>query len=193
MGALSVKPITAQLMSTPTEPYGAGLPVAGSTPVSRSGRVAARLKTCTSSIWRLFSALLDGLLGPQAELGVPQRAVGLGVARVALGREVAEHVQQVAAVAQRVDQAGVGGAGVLGDVAVLGQVDEALRLPVVGAGLAVDEAEQPLAGGAEEVVTAVVGGLVERRHVGRALQHGGQRLACVGARCRRSAGRRRSP
>ena len=49
-----------------------------------------------------------------------------------------------------------------------------------GAGLAVDEAEQPLAGGAEEVVAAVVGRLVERRHVGRALEHRGQRLAGVG-------------
>src|SRR5690348_14025403 len=49
VGAAAVKPITAQLMSTPAEPYGAGLPVAGSTPVSRSGRVAARLNTTFSS------------------------------------------------------------------------------------------------------------------------------------------------
>ena len=128
----------------------------------------------------LVQPLLDGLLGPQAELCIPQRAVGLRVTRVPLRREVAEHVQQVAAVAQRVDQAGVARAGVLGDVAVLGQVNEALRLPVVRPGLSVDEAEQPLASGAEEVVTAVVGGLVERRHVCRTLQDGGQRLACVG-------------
>ena len=100
--------------------------------------------------------------------------------RVGQGREVAEHVEQVAAVAQRVDQRGVAGAGVLGGVAVLDQVDEALRLRVVRAGLAVDEAEQPLAGRAEEVVAAVVGGLVERGHVGRALEHRGQRLAGVG-------------
>lgn len=44
-GALRVNPITAQLMLTPDAPYGAGFPVAGLTPVSRSGRVAARLKT----------------------------------------------------------------------------------------------------------------------------------------------------
>ena len=143
--------------------------------------MAARLKTCTSSIWRLLKPLLDGLVGPEAELGVPQRAVGLGVTRVVERREVAEHVEQVAAVAQRVDQRRVAGAGVLGDVAVLGQVHEPLCLLVVGAGLAVDEAEQPLAGGAEEVVAAVVGRLVERRDVGRALEHRGQRLAGVGA------------
>jgi hypothetical protein len=81
----------------------------------------------------------------------------VGVARVGQGGEVAEHVQQVAAVAQGVDHGGVGGAGVLGDVAVGGQVHEPLGLAVVGAGLAVDEAEQPLAGRAEEVVAAVVG------------------------------------
>ena len=55
VGGLSVNPITAQLMSTPEAPYGAGWPVAGSTPVSRSGRVAARLKTTFSSIWRVLS------------------------------------------------------------------------------------------------------------------------------------------
>src|SRR5207253_3064191 len=61
VGALSVKPITAQLMSTPDAPYGAGCPVAGLMPVSRSGRVAARLKTCTSSVWRVFSPSLTAL------------------------------------------------------------------------------------------------------------------------------------
>ena len=61
VGALSMNPITAQLMSTPTDPYGAGWPVAGFTPVSRSGRVAARLKTCTSSIWRVFNPCLTAL------------------------------------------------------------------------------------------------------------------------------------
>jgi hypothetical protein len=52
---------------------------------------------------------------------------------------------------------------------------------VAGAGLAVDEAEKPLAGRAEEVVAAVEGDVVQRRHVGGALQHCGQRLARVGA------------
>src|SRR5258708_30232520 len=53
--------MTAQLMSTPAEPYGAGCPVAGLTPVSRSGRVAARLNTWTSSIWRVLRPELTPL------------------------------------------------------------------------------------------------------------------------------------
>jgi hypothetical protein len=55
VGAVAVNPMTAQLMSTPWAPYGAGWPVAGLKPVSRSGRVAARLKTTTSSICRVLS------------------------------------------------------------------------------------------------------------------------------------------
>ena len=74
----------------------------------------------------LVQSLLDGLVGPQAELGVPQGAVGLRVTRVVEGREVAEHVEQVAAAAQRVDQRRVAGAGVLGGVAVVDQVHEPL-------------------------------------------------------------------
>jgi len=58
--------------------------------------------------------------------------------RIRLGREIAEDVQQVAAVPQRVDQRGVAGACVLRGVAVLDEVDEALRLGVVLTGLAVD-------------------------------------------------------
>src|SRR5258708_7680051 len=58
VGAWFVNPMTAQLMSTPTEPYGAVPPVAGLKPVSRSGRVAARLKTTTSSICRVLSPAL---------------------------------------------------------------------------------------------------------------------------------------
>ncbi len=58
---------------------------------------------------------------------------------------------------------------------------EALCLRVSGAGLAVDEAEQPLAGRAEEVIAAVEGRGVQRGHVGGPLQHRGQRLAGVGA------------
>src|SRR4029077_2511144 len=48
VGARSVNPITAQLISMPTVPYGAP-----PGPVIKSGRVAARLKTAFSSIWRL--------------------------------------------------------------------------------------------------------------------------------------------
>ena len=47
-GGWLMNAITAQLMSTPTEPYGAS-----SGPVIRSGRVAARLNTRTSSVCRL--------------------------------------------------------------------------------------------------------------------------------------------
>src|SRR5439155_9247350 len=56
VGALSMTPITAQLMSTPAAPSGAP-----PGPVIRSGRVAARLKTCTSSIWRLSRPSLIAL------------------------------------------------------------------------------------------------------------------------------------
>ena len=158
---------------------GAGLPVAGSTPVSRSGRVAARLKTCTSSIWRLLRPCLTAL-SVQRPSWASHSGLYACAWRGSSRREVAEHVEQVAAVAERVDQRGVAGARVLGGMAVLDQVDEALRLRVVVAGLTVDEAEQALAGGAEEVVAAVVGGLVERGDVGRALEHRGERLAGVG-------------
>ena len=37
VGAFAVYPMTAQLMSTPAEPYSWGWPVAGLTPVSRPG------------------------------------------------------------------------------------------------------------------------------------------------------------
>jgi hypothetical protein len=53
-------------------------------------------------------------------------------------------------------------------VTVEDQVAKALRLWIVGANLAVDESEEPLAGGAEEVVAAVEGGLVQGRDVGGA-------------------------
>src|SRR5262249_56863278 len=64
---------------------------------------------------------LDRRGGPQAELGVPQRAVGLRVPGVFEGGEVTEDVEQVPAVAQRVDQRGVAGGGVLGGVPGLDQ------------------------------------------------------------------------
>ena len=57
---------------------------------------------------------------------------------------------------------------------------ESLRIRVARAGLAVDEAEQPLAGRAEEVIPAVERGVVQRGHVGGPLEHRGQRLAGVG-------------
>jgi hypothetical protein len=56
-------------------------------------------------------------------------------------------------------------------------VHESLRIRVGGAGLAVDEAEQPLAGRAEEVIAAVEGGLVQRGHVGGTLQRSLDSLA----------------
>ena len=82
--------------------------------------------------------------------------------------------------AQGVDERRVAERGVLADHAVQREVLEALRVRVVGAGLAVDEAEQPLAGRAEEVVAAVVRRAVQRGHVGGALEGRGQRLAGVG-------------
>src|ERR1700686_4884 len=60
-GGRAGKRVTGRLTSPPAEPWGAGWPVAGSTPVSRSGRVAARLKTWFSSIWRVFSPSLTAL------------------------------------------------------------------------------------------------------------------------------------
>src|SRR6185503_20844053 len=105
--------------------------------------------------------------GPQAQLRVPQRAVGVGVPRVGQGREVTEYVQQVPAVAQGVDHRGVGRGGVRRGEPVLDQVHEPLRVRVARAGLAVDEAEQPLAGRAEEVIPAVERGVVQRGNVDR--------------------------
>src|ERR1700722_14614228 len=61
VGAVAVKPSTAQLMSTPTEPYGWAAPVAGLTPVSRSGRSAARFNTVFSSVCRVFRPSLTAL------------------------------------------------------------------------------------------------------------------------------------
>ena len=80
----------------------------------------------------LVQSLLDRLVGPGAELRVPQRAVGLGVPGVAERREVAEDVEQVTAATQRIDQCGVRGGGVLGRVAVENQVTEALRVRTRG-------------------------------------------------------------
>src|SRR4029077_19146970 len=80
-----------------------------------------------------------------------------------------------------VDQRGVGGRGVLGGVAVKNYVSETLRLRVVSAGLAVDEAEQSLASRAEEVVSTVVGGFGERWYIYGALQDRGQRVVGLGA------------
>jgi len=52
---------------------------------------------------------VDGLLGPLAELRVPQRAVRLGMPGVGQGREITEHVKEVAPIAQGVDQGRVPG------------------------------------------------------------------------------------
>jgi hypothetical protein len=143
--------------------------------------VAARLKTTFSSICRVLSPSLTALGGPQAEPVVPQRAVGVGVPRVGQGREVPEHVEQVSAVAQGVDQRGVAGRGVLAGVPVQNEVLEALPLRVAGARLAVDEPEQPLPCGAEEVIAAVERRVVEGGHVGGPPEHRGRRLARIGA------------
>src|SRR6267143_6092704 len=93
----------------------------------------------------LVETLIDRLLRPLTELRVPERAVRVRVSWVLERGEIAEHVQQVAPVAQRVDQRGVRSRGVLCGVAVKNDVLEALRLWIVGSGLPVDEAEQALA------------------------------------------------
>src|SRR5439155_8792854 len=61
-------------------------------------------------------AFLDRLVGPETELRVPERAVGVGVPGIAQRREIAEDVEEVATVPKGVDQRGVAGAGVLGGV-----------------------------------------------------------------------------
>src|SRR5437879_7460649 len=62
----------------------------------------------------LVQALLDRLFGPQPELRVPQRAVGVGVPRAGERGEVTEDVQQIPAVFQGVDEGPVFGRGVFG-------------------------------------------------------------------------------
>ena len=103
------------------------------------------------------------------------------MSRVLQGWEIAEYVQQVATLAKGVDQRGVGRRSVFARVTVLDQVDKSLRLLVVGAGLPVEEPEQPLARRAEEVIAAVVRGFGERRNEGGPLEDGGQRVAGVSA------------
>src|SRR5260370_37080054 len=129
----------------------------------------------------LVEALVDRLLRPLTELGVPERAVCVGVSRVLEGWKVAEHVQKVTAIPQRVDQRGVGGRGVLSGVSVKSDVLETLRLRAVRACLAVDETEQPLASRAGEGVPTVVGGVGERTALTRAPRDAAPRVACRGA------------
>src|SRR6266567_5617401 len=62
---------------------------------------------------------------------------------------------------------------------VADQMHKPLGLRVVGARLPIDEAEEPLAGGPEKVVAAVVRRFVQRGHIGRTLQHRSQRLSGV--------------
>src|SRR2546425_13142867 len=61
------------------------------------------------------------------------------------------------------------------------QMPKPLCLRVVGTRLPVDEAEEPLAGGPQEVVAAVERRFVQRRHEGRTLQHRSQGLPRVRA------------
>jgi hypothetical protein len=123
----------------------------------------------------------DGLLGPQTELRIPQRAVRLGMPGVGQGGEIPEYVEEIAPIAQGVDQGRVLGGGILARMTVAHQVHKPLGLRVVGARLPIDEAEEPLAGGPEKVVAAVVCRVVQRGHVGRTLQHRSQGLARVRA------------
>ena len=173
--------MTAQLMSTPTEPYGDWLQggrVAAGQQVGPGGREIEHLDLVDLTG---VEAFLDRLWCPQAELRVPQRAVGVGVPGVRERREVPEHVEQIPSVAQRVDHRRVTERRVVADITVESQVLESLGVRVVRAGLAVEEPEQALPRRAEEVVAAVERRVVERRNVRRALQHGRQRLPGVGA------------
>ena len=61
------------------------------------------------------------------------------------------------------------------------QMHKPLGLRIGGARLPVDEAKEPLAGGPEEVVAAIVHCFVQRGHVGRTLQHRSQGLTRVRA------------
>src|SRR5258708_6824513 len=88
---------------------------------------------------------VDGLLRPQAELRVPQWAVRLGMPGVGQGGEIPEHIEQVAPIAQGVDQGRIPGRGVLAGMPVAHQEHKPLGLRVVSARLPVDEAEWPLA------------------------------------------------
>jgi NAD(P)-dependent dehydrogenase (short-subunit alcohol dehydrogenase family) len=76
----------------------------------------------------LVEPLLNCLRSPKAELRVPQRTVGVGVTGIGQGGEVPEHVEDVAAVAEGVDERRVGLYGVLGNRTVERQVLKALSL-----------------------------------------------------------------
>ncbi|TMC87606.1 MAG: hypothetical protein E6J22_17220 [Chloroflexi bacterium] len=52
-------------------------------------------------------SLVHRFLRPQAELRIPQRAVRVGMPGVAQGGEIPEHIEQVAPIAQGVDQSRV--------------------------------------------------------------------------------------
>src|SRR2546421_12567999 len=53
VGAWSVNPMTAQLMSTPAAPYGAAVPGGGVEAAEKTGRVGAKVKNETPSIYRV--------------------------------------------------------------------------------------------------------------------------------------------
>src|SRR5260370_348086 len=80
-----------------------------------------------------------------------------------------------------------GGGGVSGGggggwgVGVRARVEDAWGVGGAGAGGAGDKPNHRRGGGAEEVLPAVERSVVQRRHVGGAFQHRGQRLAGVGA------------
>ena len=165
--------MTAQLMSTPTEPYGAGAGrrVDAGQQVGPGGREVEHLDLV--DLARIQSCL-DRLVGPQAELRVPQRAVGVGMPGVVSVGKSPNTLSRSPPLRSALISAVLPQTGVLGTVAVEDQVLEPLGLRVVGAGLAVDEPEQTLTGGAEEVVTTVVRRVVERGHVRRALEYRGK-------------------
>jgi hypothetical protein len=84
-------------------------------------------------------------------------------------------------VAQGVDHRVVGGRGILAGEAVEDQMLESLGVGVASPGLSIDEPEEALTSGSEEVVTTVERRVVQGRDVGGALQYGRERLPGVGA------------
>src|SRR5262249_39564652 len=108
-----VKPETPQSVLGPAAAGGGGGAGGGVEPGERVGPGGRQVEHDVLVDLASVEPCLDRFGRPQAELGVPQRAVGLGVAGIFQGGEVAEDVQQVPAVAQRVDQRGVAGGGVL--------------------------------------------------------------------------------
>ena len=74
MGALAVQPMTAQLMSTPAEPWGGGLAGGRVDPGEQAGPGGGQVEHDVLVDLAGVQSFTDRLGGPQAQLRVPQRA-----------------------------------------------------------------------------------------------------------------------